>query len=327
MNQGKFFLLSCVFYIMSAANSSYAGWLDWFQSKDQQAYQLLKEEKYQEASQTFEDPNWKAAAKYRSADYEKAAKDFATQKNYYNQGNALANLGKIDQAINAYKKTLKQNPEHNDAKHNLEILENLKKQTQPNQQQNQQGEQSEQQDQQQGEQGEQQDQQNQQGDSQNQQQKQDGQQQNQQSKQQSLEKDQSHLNEAQKDAEKEKEQQKQQQGTEQQAEKSEQKKDEKGKGEDAEQQAKKDDQEKNNNSLQNAQLNNPTEGDSTEQKTTQRELTEEELKELEKNSNFQQWLRTLPENSNSLLKRKFAYQHKKRQNSKKFSATTTDKQW
>ena len=70
-------------------------------------------------------------------DYDKALEEYSKGQGetaLYNQGNALAKSGKIEEAIAKYEEVLEQNPNHEDAKFNLEYL---KQQQQQNQQQNQ----------------------------------------------------------------------------------------------------------------------------------------------------------------------------------------------
>ncbi len=57
---------------------------------------------------------------------------------YYNQGNAHFRLEELDQAIEAYKKTLRINPDDLDAKYNLELAQKIQEQQQQQQANNQQ---------------------------------------------------------------------------------------------------------------------------------------------------------------------------------------------
>jgi Ca-activated chloride channel family protein len=114
-------------------------WQDLWATKDQQGQALMDKGQFKEANDTFIRPDWRAASAFRASDYEQAAKLFSSNKSedsYYNQGNALAYLGKYQEAINAYDKTLAINPENKDALHNRKILEKLLKKEK--QQQNQQ---------------------------------------------------------------------------------------------------------------------------------------------------------------------------------------------
>ncbi len=115
-------------------------WSDFvFKTPDQVAKQQFESEQYAQAQQTFEHPQWKGAAAYKAGDYESALKYFqqdTSAQGLYNQGNALANLGQIDQAIKAYDAALAINPDDQKSKANKALLEQLKQQ-QDNQQQQQ----------------------------------------------------------------------------------------------------------------------------------------------------------------------------------------------
>ena len=137
-------------------------WQDMWQTADQQAMQAYNKNQYEQAAKTFDNPLWQGSAHYKNKDYQAALESFAqvkpTDKSYpdatYNAGNALAQLGEVDQAIAAYDKVLELQPDHPDALANKALLEKLKEQ-QEQQQQDQSDEQSE--DQQDGEDQEQQD--------------------------------------------------------------------------------------------------------------------------------------------------------------------------
>lgn len=134
-----------------------SAWQDLWFTADQQGSKALKSGDTETAQQLFNNPKWQASAAYLNKDYAEAATLFGEQKNaddYYNNGNALARLGKLDDAINAYNKALSLEPTMEDAIANRGLIEQLK------QQQQDQSQDKKDQDQQQ-EQGQQQDQQNQ----------------------------------------------------------------------------------------------------------------------------------------------------------------------
>jgi Ca-activated chloride channel family protein len=124
-------------------------WQDMWKTPDQQAMQAFNKNEYEQAANTFDDNLWQGTAHYKNEDYQAALESFTqvnpADQNYtdatYNAGNALAQLGEIDQAIAAYDKVLKQQPEHEEALINKTLLEKLKNQQE--QQQDQSGEQSE----------------------------------------------------------------------------------------------------------------------------------------------------------------------------------------
>jgi len=138
-------------------------WQDMWKTPDQQAMQAYNKNEYEQAANTFDDNLWQGTAHYKNQDYQSALESFAqikpTDKSYpdatYNAGNALAQLGEVDQAIAAYDKVLELQPDHPDALANKALLEKLKEQQEQQEQQDQSGEQSE--DQQDGEDQEQQD--------------------------------------------------------------------------------------------------------------------------------------------------------------------------
>ena len=74
----------------------------------------------------FEDQDWKAAAHYRMGEFERAENRFKTDKSatgHYNRGNALAQSGQLDKAIEAYNQALELNPDHEDAMFNKALIE------------------------------------------------------------------------------------------------------------------------------------------------------------------------------------------------------------
>ncbi len=106
-------------------------WNDLWQTKDQQGQKQFNTEAFQQAANSFENSSWQGSSYYRSGNYEQALKAFQqkdTAEALYNQGNALAQLKRIDEAIEAYDQTLKKDPKHEDAIANKAYLEELKKQ-------------------------------------------------------------------------------------------------------------------------------------------------------------------------------------------------------
>jgi Ca-activated chloride channel family protein len=114
--------------------------LDWdslWSRADQQGMRALREGAAAEAAQRFEDPQWKAAAQYRAGQYEQAAASLESIKTpdaLYNRGNALARLGQYPQAISSYQQVLELDPGHQDARHNLELVQQQQQQQQQSQQ-------------------------------------------------------------------------------------------------------------------------------------------------------------------------------------------------
>ena len=106
-------------------------WQDLWKTSDQQAQQHYQQKDYQQAAKQFNDSQWQGSAHYKAGDYEQALQAFKqsnTAQSLYNQGNSLALLQKVDEAIDAYNKALDKDPNLTDAKDNLAKLEALKKQ-------------------------------------------------------------------------------------------------------------------------------------------------------------------------------------------------------
>lgn len=136
----KGLLCFALLLILPLPKNSYAlGWQDLWQTKDQQAQQAYKKQDYAKAAETFANPDWKAAAHYKAGEYDKALESLNSSKSAssaYNQGNALAKAGQLEEAIKAYDKALAMNPNNSDAKHNKAVVEKeLEKQEQKKQDQ------------------------------------------------------------------------------------------------------------------------------------------------------------------------------------------------
>jgi Ca-activated chloride channel family protein len=131
-------------------NVSEKSWTDYaFKTQNQVGADQFNSGQYEQALGSFEDTQWKGASAYKSGDYESAFNYFSqdsSAQGLYNQGNALANLNKLDEAIKAYEESLKLDPNNESVKANKALLEQLKQQQDQQkqdseQQQNQDGEQ------------------------------------------------------------------------------------------------------------------------------------------------------------------------------------------
>ena len=251
-------------------------WQSLFQNRDQQAAQLLQQGDSEQAAELFSDQRWKAAAHYKAGDYETALQQMETLDSAdasYNRANALARLGRLEDALEGYDEALKLDPDNEDAAYNRKLVEEaLKQQQQQQQDQSQQGD---------GEQGdnEQQDQQQQSDQSSEQQgQESQNQQQDQQSGQDATQSEQQDSQDGQEKGEQTDQQQGEsevQQQDEEAAQQSEQTQQDKGSDEESSRQA-------------------------LSQQDQQQTLSEQAEA---------QWLRRIPDDPGGLLRNKFKYQY------------------
>lgn len=129
-----------------------AWWDNLWKNQDQRAAQVFNEGDTENAARLFKNPDWKAAAHYQAGQYEQALQQLDTLESdevFYNRGNTLAKIGKLEEALESYDQLLKKQPQHEDGIYNRQLVEEaLKQQQQQQQQQSDSAEQNE--DQQQG---------------------------------------------------------------------------------------------------------------------------------------------------------------------------------
>ncbi len=117
--------------------------VDWdalWLNDNQRAEKLLQQGEIEQATKLFKDKNWQAAAQYRNKQFDASLETWRNNEDVqsrYNAGNALARLQRYEEAIAAYESVLEQQPEHEDAQYNLNLIkkELEKQQKQPPQNQ------------------------------------------------------------------------------------------------------------------------------------------------------------------------------------------------
>lgn len=118
---------------------------DLWRRPDQQAAAALANGDAPAALERARSPEWRGSAAFRAGDYQAAVEAWQQSGGpdaAYNEGNALAKLGKYQEAIAAYDRALAQAPDMADAKANREAVEAwLKQQAEQPPQQGQQGQQ------------------------------------------------------------------------------------------------------------------------------------------------------------------------------------------
>ncbi|GHA01473.1 hypothetical protein GCM10008090_08270 [Arenicella chitinivorans] len=268
--------------------------ISWWKNADQRAADAYTRSDYAMAADMFQRSDWAAIAEYRAGNYDKAAEQFAGLASQlgveaiYNQANALALNGDYTAALEAYQRVLEADPEHDDAKHNKQVIEELlDQQSQDQQSQDQQSQDQQSQDQQSQDQ-QSQDQQNQDQQSQDQQ-SQDQQSQDQQSQDQQSQDQQSQDQQSQ-DQQSQDQQAQDQQAQDQQAQ-DQQAQDQQAQDQQAQ------DQQAQDQQAQDQQAQDQS-VDLSKQPTVENPLSE----------NSEQWLRSIQDDPSGLLRRKFQYQ-------------------
>ena len=276
-------------------------------SPDQKAMKLFNSGDNEKAAENFTQAEWKASALYRNGDFEASAKTLentTSGNGYYNKGNALARLGKFEEAIKAYDKALELNESNDDASYNREqVKQALEKQQQDEQKQE----------------GEKQQQDDQQDSEQQDEQQQDEQQESQPSDSDKQSSEQS-KNESKDESEKDQQQQpsptsdsKEQQQMEQEqleqrdaeAEAEKQKQEEQQYQQDQEENQQQEDQQPDPDNT-----NKEVEHKDSEEKPIDVEVNPMEASITEDEKATEQWLKRIPDDPGGLLRRKFYYQYK-----------------
>ena len=271
-----------------------------WRNPDQKAMQLFNAGDAQGAAEQFQENNWKSAAHYRSGDYEKSVEALqtpTTSDDYYNKGNALAKLGRLPEAVEAYDESLKLDANNEDAKFNREqVKQAIKEQQQQSQDSDDQGDKGENSDDAKDSQQGDKENKDQQGD----QQKQDGDSQQDQEDQQDPQ-----AGDAEKkdDAESKQQDGKEQNQSDEQEQSPEQSAEQQQQDKDKVEQAMKD-------ARQDEEKDAQEQASEEELQAQQQASQMEEVELSEDDQAIEQWLKQVPDNPDQLLRRKFLYQYK-----------------
>jgi Ca-activated chloride channel family protein len=103
---------------------------DWWWTADQQGRRAYEGGDFAVAASAFEDPAWKGVAAYRAGDHEAAVAYFArldTAEAWFNRGNALARLDRLEEAEAAYGEALTRHPGWLEAEANRALVAGILK--------------------------------------------------------------------------------------------------------------------------------------------------------------------------------------------------------
>lgn len=257
-------------------------WTNLWENKNQQAQQTLESGDAATAAELFTNPRWKAQALYQNQRFEESAAllnqtplEKKSAADAYNQGNAFAKAGKLPEAVKAYDQALAKQSDFKDAQFNKNIVEQMLKQQEQQQNQDKNNQNKQDQNQQQ-----KQDQQNQKND-----QQQDQEQSNQQDQQ----------NSQQNTDDKPPSEQEQQKQEKSDSGKEEQKQEKQQKQQAQESQPEKDQKQAEQEAAQQVPVDQDDSASSPEKQAVE------------------SWLRTIPDDPGGLLRRKFLQQQQQRE--------------
>ncbi|PLX79834.1 MAG: hypothetical protein C0616_10060 [Desulfuromonas sp.] len=138
-------LLVIVFCCLLPRPAAAFEWSDLWLRNDQQGATQYDAQNYEAAAERFDNSRWRAAALYRDGKFQEAADLLSGSgevDDLYNRGNAFARQGKLTEALASYQEALKRNPEHDDALYNKRLVEDALQQQQSGHQGSGEGEQN-----------------------------------------------------------------------------------------------------------------------------------------------------------------------------------------
>lgn len=100
-------------------------WTRLWRNADQRGEALLQSGDAAGAAKEYSDTQRKGYASLKAGDYVDAAQTLRTvdtTEAHYNRGNALAHAGDLQGALQAYDAALKRDPQHQDARHNRDVV-------------------------------------------------------------------------------------------------------------------------------------------------------------------------------------------------------------
>lgn len=273
------------------------GWDALWKNQDQRGKEAFDQQKWDAAAAAFRSPEWKAGALYKGGKYPEAEalyKDQTSADAHYNRGNALAQQGKLEEAVKAYDEALKLDPGMQDAKTNQETVKRFIKKREQSSPQGGEGDSNQQKP----------------GDDQNQQDGQDKQD-NQDQK----------GSQDQQNGQNQKDQQDQKSGQDQQGDQQNGQNGEQQENPEESSSAKKESDDKDKSDKhQNGDPSTEQEEESDQAKNDASPGTETET-ETEDSQAMEQWLRRVPDDPGGLLRRKFEYESRLRRNNENQNGT------
>jgi Ca-activated chloride channel family protein len=120
--------LSFILLLPAPADRPQITWLDLWMTHDQQGRYFYERGDFHRAAESFDDPMWRGLAFARAGDFDEALDAFAlsdSAESWYNQGDALAHLGKYADAAKAYQQAIAERHAWPEAEENLALVQSL----------------------------------------------------------------------------------------------------------------------------------------------------------------------------------------------------------
>jgi Ca-activated chloride channel family protein len=117
--------LALLVLCLHASTSLAWDWQSLWLNDNQLGQRNFQQQQYRDAVNQFESLGWRAAANYRQGNFEAALIDLNELQDIdsvYNRANTLAQLYRLSEAIDTYREVLDQEPDHQAAAVNLEIV-------------------------------------------------------------------------------------------------------------------------------------------------------------------------------------------------------------
>ncbi len=130
--RGALLMVTCALVWLPPRPALALDWQDLWQTPEQRAPELIRQDP-EAAARKLNDSQWRGTALFRDDQYQSAADAFASGDSanaHYNRGVALAHAGEAKAAQAAFEQALALDPEHDRARHNLELVEQFLKQQQ-----------------------------------------------------------------------------------------------------------------------------------------------------------------------------------------------------
>lgn len=128
--------------LLPARQAQAADWASLWRTPDQQGAKAYENRDPAGAAELFESPQWRGAAAYHANDFQAAIDAYTSTPpvdadSHYNLGNAYAKALSFEEAIASYNIAIAMDPEHEDAIHNRDIVQELLEEQQQQEQEQQ----------------------------------------------------------------------------------------------------------------------------------------------------------------------------------------------